>query len=91
MTARSGVPVNVVTGQDNALSGTPQQRPNVKGSPELPSDRPLQDKLAHWFDASVFSYPTAGAFGTTGRNVIIGPAQKSTSAALLKDFFKERR
>src|SRR5437764_14574800 len=32
-TARTGTPVNVVTGQDNALSGTPQQRPNGSGSP----------------------------------------------------------
>jgi hypothetical protein len=86
MTARSGTPVNIVTGQDNALSGTPQQRPNVNGDPALPSDRPLQDKLAHWFNAAVFSYPAGGNYGTTGRNAVLGPNQYSPSVALLKDF-----
>src|SRR5581483_8292360 len=30
-TAHSGQPVNIVTGADNALTGTPKQRPNVIG------------------------------------------------------------
>jgi len=85
-TARSGNPINVVTGADNALSGTPQQRPNVNGNPVLSSDRSTAAKLSEWFDPSVFSTPAAGTFGDLGRNALIGPGLTSTNAALLKNF-----
>jgi outer membrane receptor protein involved in Fe transport len=84
--ARSGLPVNIVTGSDTALSGTPQQRPNVNGDPLLSSSRPTAAKLAQWFNTSVFSQPTLGSYGDLGRNTVIGPGQSSTNAALLKNF-----
>jgi outer membrane receptor protein involved in Fe transport len=85
-TARSGLPINVVTGQDNSLSGGPQQRPNVNGSPVLPSDRSLYNKVTTWFNPAVYSYPAPGTFGDAGRNSIIGPGQYSPNVALLKNF-----
>jgi Carboxypeptidase regulatory-like domain/TonB-dependent Receptor Plug Domain len=85
-TARSGNPINVVTGADNALSGTPNQRPNVNGNPVLPSNRSTAAKLAEWFDPTVFSTPAPGTFGDLGRNALIGPGLTSTNVALLKNF-----
>jgi hypothetical protein len=85
-TARSGNPINVTTGADNALSGTPQQRPNLNGNPVLSTDRSTAEKLAEWFDPTVFSTPSAGTYGNLGRNALIGPGLKSTNAALLKNF-----
>jgi hypothetical protein len=85
-TARSGNPVNIVTGQDNALSGTPKQRPNVDGSPILPGGRSTAQKVAEWFNTSVFTVPAAGTYGDLGRNVIIGPGLNSTNVALMKNF-----
>jgi hypothetical protein len=84
--ARSGTPINIVTGADNAFSGTPQQRANVNGDPHLPSDRARGEKVAAWFNPAVFSAPAPGTFGNLGRNALIGPGQSSTSTALLKNF-----
>jgi len=85
-TAHTGNPINVVTGADNALSGTPQQRPNVTGDPNFSGDRPLQDRLNAWFNTAAFSAPSAGTYGNTGRNALIGPGSNSTNAAMMKNF-----
>jgi outer membrane receptor protein involved in Fe transport len=85
-TARSGNPINVVNGSDVALTGTPNQRPNVNGNPVLSTGRSTADKLAHWFDPTVFSLPSSGTYGDLGRNALIGPGLSSTNAALMKDF-----
>ena len=85
-TARSGLPVNVVTGQDNALSGTPSQRPNVNGNPVLAADRSTHDQVTQWFSPAVFSFPAAGSYGNAGRNALIGPGQYSPNVSLLKNF-----
>jgi hypothetical protein len=84
-TARSGNPIDVETGADNAFSGTPKQRPNVNGNPVLSSDRSTAQKLAEWFDTSVFSVPTPGTYGDLGRNALIGPGMNSTNVALVKN------
>ncbi len=85
-TAHSGLPINVVTGADNALSGTPQQRPNVIGDPNLGTNRPLAEQLAQWFNPAVFVAPAPGTYGDLGRNALIGPGMQTTNAALLKNF-----
>ena len=86
MTARTGTPLNIVTGADNALTGTPKQRPNVNGDPVLSSDRSTAQKVAQWFDGSVFSVPAAQTYGNLGRNALIGPGQFALNAAVLKNF-----
>jgi hypothetical protein len=86
-TAHTGVPLNIVTGADNALSGTPKQRPNVIGDPVLTSDRSTAAKVAQWFDGTVFTTPTAGTYGDLGRNALIGPGMSSTNAAMMKNFY----
>jgi hypothetical protein len=52
--ARSGRPLDVRTGSENAFSGTPNQRPNVIGDPVLDGSRPRNQEIAQWFDASKF-------------------------------------
>jgi hypothetical protein len=84
--AHSGIPVNVVTGADNMLSGTPQQRPNVSGDPLFSSSRTTAQQLAQWFNPAVFSVPAAGTYGDLGRNAVLGPGMQSTNVALLKSF-----
>ena len=83
---RSGTPVNVLTGADNALSGTPNQRPNVTGNPVLPTDRPRGAQILAWFDRTMFAAPAAGAYGNVGRNALIGPSSATTNLALFKSF-----
>jgi outer membrane receptor protein involved in Fe transport len=86
ITARSGRPFNVTTGTDNALSGTPNQRPNVVGEHRLPNDRSKNDRILAWFDRAAFAAPVAGTYGNTGRNALIGPGATTTNLGLFKNF-----
>jgi len=83
---RSGMPFNVLLGRDVALSGTPNQRPNVVGEHRLPSDRPRGQKILAWFDRTAFASPATGTYGNVGRNALIGPAFASTNAGIFKHF-----
>src|SRR5581483_2726363 len=83
---RSGTPVNIVTGADNALSGTPNQRPNVNGNPVLSKDRPRSALIQAWYDRTVFSAPAPGTYGNVGRNALIGPSSATTNLAIFKSF-----
>ena len=86
LTARTGQPLNIVTGQDNALSGTPNQRPNLVGDPHLSSDRPRSELVAAWFDRTAFANPAAGTYGNFGRNVLDAPGNFSLNAGVFKSF-----
>ena len=86
LTARTGQPLNIVTGQDNALSGTPNQRPNQVGNPHLSTDRPRSELVAAWFDRTAFANPAAGTYGNFGRNVLTAPANFSLNAGVFKSF-----
>src|SRR5688572_18618467 len=55
----SGLRFLVETGSNNTSAFSGAQRPNMTGDPALPNDRSTQDKLAKWFDTSVFSQPAA--------------------------------
>jgi outer membrane receptor protein involved in Fe transport len=79
---RSGQPINVTTGADNALSGTPNQRPNVVGDPNMPGGQSLQS----WFNPAAFAAPAPGTYGDAGRNALIGPGWAGVNLALIKTF-----
>ncbi len=84
--ARSGRPLDIRNGSDVALSGTPNQRPNVNGDPVLPMGRARKDEIAQWFNGSLFTLPAAGTFGSLGRNAVLGPPTSDTSLSLNKYF-----
>jgi outer membrane receptor protein involved in Fe transport len=86
LTYRSGNPINVLTGADNAFSATPLQRPNAIGEHRLPDGRAKGDRVLAWFNRAAFAVPTAGTFGNVGRNALIGPSTKRVNAALFKSF-----
>ena len=83
---QSGTPINVLTGADNALSGNPNQRPNVIGNPVLPGGRSTAAEIAEWFNPAAFAVPAAGTYGNAGRNALIGPGAKVANLALIKNF-----
>jgi outer membrane receptor protein involved in Fe transport len=83
---RTGTPFNVLTGADNALSGTPSQRPAVLGDPVLPGGRSTAAKVAQWFNPAAFAAPAANTYGNAGRNALIGPASRIANLALFKNF-----
>jgi outer membrane receptor protein involved in Fe transport len=84
-TARTGTPVNVTAGSDIALSGTPNQRPDVVGDWHLPDNRPRSALIAQWFNPAAFAAPATGTFGNAGRDIIIGPGTATTNLALVKN------
>jgi hypothetical protein len=86
ITAKSGSPIEPRTGADNALSGTPNQRPNVVGDPTLSTDRPRADLIDAWFDRTRFFAPAPGTFGDVGRNALIGPGDFDTNLGVFKNF-----
>jgi len=91
--ARSGFPINLLTGSDRALSGTNNQRPDVIGNPVLPDNRPKAGKINQWFNPSVFVLPAAGSYGNLGRNALTGPGAFNTNLAVFKNIplpFRER-
>jgi outer membrane receptor protein involved in Fe transport len=81
---RTGRPFTVISGRDDALSGTPNQRPNVVGEHRRPDDRPRGDRVLNWFDRTAFAFPQTGTYGNAGRNALIGPGSANTNMALFK-------
>src|SRR5690242_1301711 len=86
-TTRTGLALNPTMGSsDVALSGTPNQRPNVVGDMHLSSDRPRAAKLAQWFSPAAFAAPATGTFGNAGRDIITAPGSAAVNAGLFKNF-----
>jgi hypothetical protein len=80
VTIQSGNPLDPSTGLQ--LSGTQTgTRPDVTCNPnDFPHDP------SRWFNTSCFSTSFIGRYGTSGRNIIIGPPTRSFDAAMLKRF-----
>jgi len=82
---RSARPINVLSGRDYALTGTPRQRPDVVGEHRLPEDRPRGEKVLAWYNRVAFAAPVQGVFGNAGRNALDGPSQAVTNFAVFKN------
>ena len=83
---QSGVGLSVTSGVDNARSGTGNQRADISGNPELPSDRSTEEKILAWFNTSVYSPNALGTFGNSLRNDLRGPGSKNVDLGLQKTF-----
>ncbi|MEK7404668.1 MAG: carboxypeptidase regulatory-like domain-containing protein [Acidobacteriota bacterium] len=83
---RTGMPMNLVSGRDVALSGTTNQRPDVVGEHRLSSDRSRADKILAWYNRAAFASPAAGTYGNIGRNALLGPASASANTGIFKHF-----
>ncbi len=79
-TAMTGSWMSVPLGVDNSLTGG-NDRPNVSGNPNL--ENPTIQK---WFDTSMFTRPATGAFGNSGRGILVGPGAWNFDLALTKTF-----
>ncbi|HEY3159397.1 MAG TPA: carboxypeptidase regulatory-like domain-containing protein [Vicinamibacterales bacterium] len=75
--ARSGQPVNVIAGQDRALTGIQNQRVDQV----LPN--PYGDKtLNNWLNPAAFAQPALGALGNFKRNSVRAPGFRTLDVAL---------
>jgi len=59
--ARTGQPVNITLAGDDSLTGDRPQRPMATPgvNPNLPSGRHRADKVAHWFNNTIYIEPTS--------------------------------
>src|SRR5450755_356390 len=64
----SGLPLNLVTGRDNSLTGNGNDRPNVVGDPSLPGNRTRGQMIAEYFNVAAFAANPTGTFGNLGHN-----------------------
>jgi hypothetical protein len=83
---RDGLPYSVKSGIDNALSGINADRADIVGNPSLPGDRSKAQKLQQWFNTQAFTTNALGTFGTSSRDMLIGPGVANIDFSLLKVF-----
>ena len=89
---QNGMPFNISSGRDNSLLGVNLDRPNVLGSPALPTDRPKSQVLNQYFNTAMFTANLPGQFGNIGRNVLIGPGTQNFDLSMHKRFrFLEKK
>jgi hypothetical protein len=71
--------------------GFNQSRDGDTGNPDRPNMAPGRTLKGiylrtpeHWVDASAFALPTAGTYGSVGRNVLTGPGLATVDVSLFK-------
>ena len=79
----AGSPLAVITGQDNALTGISNQRPNqVQGNAYTGSARPL----GFYLNRDAFATPASGTYGNLGNYSIVGPSTWDLDMAMSRVF-----
>jgi hypothetical protein len=93
---RDGLPFTVTTGVDNSLSGIGRDRADIIGAPYISGDRSKADMLLQYFNTKAFVANALGTFGTSSRNMLVGPGVATFDVAISKQFplpfgrFRER-
>jgi len=88
-----GYPFSVLSGQDNAFSGTANQRADsVPGQAVEVSGHPANaSRAVEWMNKQAFAVNAIGTYGDTGRNAYRGPGYTDFDMGLMKRFqLKER-
>lgn len=83
---RSGLPVNVTSGQDRSLSGVGLDRGDLVGDPDLPTGRPRSQQIGAWFNTAAFTLAAPGTFGNSPRNLLRAPGFFNLDWSLSKSF-----
>jgi len=79
--ASSGAPMNVVIGRDNALTGAPNQRPDLVGDWKL-----ANPTASAWFNTAAFALPAPGTYGNLKRNALRGPGTWNVDTGVTRRF-----
>jgi hypothetical protein len=85
-TFESGTPISINAPNDNlGLGGGTTNRADIVGPVSYPKTR------FQWFSTSSFAAPGPLEWGTSGRNIIVGPGRNNWNMSLFKAFqFTER-
>ena len=82
-TIQSGIPVNVIISTDRANTGSPNQRPDLVGTPSANCGK---GHLVNCIDATAYALPAQFTFGNAPRNHLRGPRRVITDLSLAKNF-----
>jgi hypothetical protein len=80
-TFQSGFPLNITAADTSGAGSFTVLRADRTGDGNLPRD---QRTILRYFDTTAFQAPRPGTFGSSGRNVIIGPGINNWSLSVLK-------
>lgn len=83
---RDGLPYTVTSGIDNSLSGIGSDRADITGNPSLPGDRSKGQMLQQWFNTQAFTTNALGTYGTSSRNMLVGPGVANVDFSMVKVF-----
>ena len=81
-TFQTGFPLNITAADTSGAGSFTVLRANRVGDGNLPRD---ERTITRYFDTTAFQAPRPGTFGTSGRNVIIGPGINNWSLSVLKN------
>jgi hypothetical protein len=93
-TLQSGVPMIVAALSNNTFIYTTSQRLNNDGRSARIKGGSTDERLARWFDTSVFSQPASYTFGTVSRTLpdVRVPGQRNTDLSIFKNtYFAENK
>jgi hypothetical protein len=83
---RDGLPFSVTSGIDNSLSAINKDRGDIVGDPSLSGDRPKAQVLQKFFNTQAFVANALGTFGTSSRNMLIGPGVANFDLSIVRAF-----
>jgi hypothetical protein len=90
-TASSGAPLTVRAGVDRSLSGQGLDTADLVGDWHIDRSRSRAAETQQWFNTAAFALPALGTVGTSGINIVRGPAMSNVDLAVFKNFsLKER-
>jgi hypothetical protein len=84
-TFQTGTPLTIGAGTDRNFDGLTNDRADLVGDPELDHGRPIGDLIEGWFNVGAFAVPAVGTDGTSGRNIIDGPAYRNIDLGIFRD------
>jgi hypothetical protein len=86
-TVETGIPLNIVSGVNNALDGEAGDFADYSGAAwQVAGNRARKDQIAQWFNTSVFSVNAIGTIGSGRRNQLRAPGDSNLDFSLFKNF-----
>ncbi len=86
LTANSGAPLTVRAGVDRSLNGQNLDTADLVGDWKINQSRSRGDEVQRWFNTAAFALPALGTVGTSGIDILRGPAMSNFDLAAYKNF-----
>ncbi len=83
--AVSGAPLTVRAGVDQSLTGQGLDTADLVGNWRFTQNRTRAQQVQQWFATSAFATPAVGTYGTSGIDILSGPAMSNLDLALFRN------